>query len=306
MGTSSFAIPSFNSLLSDPSFDIVSVFTNPDRPSSRGQKVLKSAVSRNLEGKYKGKILKPKSMKDKKMVDIIKEMKPDLIYVVSYGQILPEAILNIPKFGCINLHASLLPIYRGPSPIQMSILEGADKTGVTFFKLTKGVDDGPIIWSEEVPLSGNETYESLHDYLSVFGSKLVSNVLKKYVNGEIEPVEQDHSLMSRSVMIHKKDGLIEWGFSSAEQIERDVRAYCPWPGTYTKFKKKNLKILEVRVCEKRPHMLPGTVFMENGRCFVRAKNKSVELLEIQLEGKKRSTILEFVNGHKDFVSTILD
>jgi len=174
MGTSEFAVPCFERVLNDSDFEVVGVFTQPDRPSGRGNKIKHSPVKDLLLADFQDiPIFQPESMKTQEISEFITSLSVDMIFIVSYGHILPERILTIPKYGCVNLHASALPLLRGSSPLEGAILQGLDKTGVTFFKLSVGVDDGDIIWQETVPLKKDETCIELHDHLAQFGANLV-------------------------------------------------------------------------------------------------------------------------------------
>ena len=214
--------------------------------------------------------------------------------------------MEIPRFGCVNLHASLLPLLRGSSPIQSAILQGFNKTGITYFRLKKGIDDGDIIWKEEVPLDEKENASTLHDHLAMLGGTVSVSVLKKYITGEIKATEQDNKQATYCSKLKRIDGEIIWASFSADEIERQTRAFNPWPGSFTYFIGKRMKIFGGEVCEERVHKLPGTVFLtSDSKIAVRAKNKSLILKEVQLDGKKRCSIESFVRGYGDFTKSFL-
>jgi len=307
MGTSAFAVPSFESILESDKFEVLAVFTQPDKNFGRKQIKKASDVKELLINKHPDiPVFQPNNLKNSETKEQIEKLNPDIIFVISYGHLLPIDILEIPKLACINLHASLLPKLRGASPINNAILEGFEKTGISFFKLEKGMDDGDIIWKEEIPLLGNEYANELHDYLKEFGAKLSSNVLYQYANSKLQEKSQKNSEATYCNKLNREDGLIQWGLYDAEYIERQVRAFTPWPGTYTNFKNKRLKIFEVELSEERPHKLPGTVFLTaSNKVAVRAKNKSLILKTVQLEGKGKCNIESILNGYNDFLETIL-
>jgi len=307
MGTSEFAIPSFEKIILDDRFEVVGLFTQPDRKKGRNQKLSPSPVKEFISSKFPQiKIYTPNRLRDAQNIELIQSLSPDLIFIISYGHILSREILNIPKFGCINLHASLLPKLRGSSPINNAILEGSEKTGVTFFILTENIDDGDIIWKEEVPLINKEDAQKLHNHLAQLGAKTCCNVLYKYINGELIGEVQDHDQSTHCKKLSREDGEIKWKFDDADYIEKQVRAYNPWPGTYTYFGKKRLKIFEVELSEDRPHKLPGTVFVtEDKRIAVRAKTKSIILKTVQLEGKQKVSIEDLIQGYPNITNNIL-
>ncbi|MDO8435818.1 MAG: methionyl-tRNA formyltransferase, partial [bacterium] len=206
----------------------------------------------------------------------ILKFKPDLIILAAYGQILPKEILDIPKYGSINVHPSLLPRWRGPSPIQSAILANDQKTGVSIIKMTEKVDKGPILGQKEIGLTGKETYLDLHNRLGEMGSNLLIEIIQKWIKDEIKPEPQDDSKAVYSKIIKKEDGKIDWE-KPAEEIERKIRALNPWPGTYTIQQGKILKILKVEI--------------SNGKLIIK---------EIQPEGKKPMSFEDFLRGYPDF------
>jgi methionyl-tRNA formyltransferase len=307
MGTSAFAVPAFSKILDDSDFEIVGVFTQPDRRSGRGQEIQVSSV-KDLVTKERSEvnIYQPQTLRTEESLSLVRSLNPDLIFIVSYGHILPQNILDIPRLGCVNLHASLLPKFRGASPINSAILSGLELTGITFFKLGLGIDDGAIIWQEKVPLTLDETYLDLHNHLAFLGSNVVSKVLKSYFLGQLNLITQNHKDASKCGIIRKDDGEIKWSFLDAEYIERMVRAYTPWPSAYTFFNGKRLKILSAEVSNERPHSLPGTVFItKDNSVAVRAKNKSLIVKNLQIEGKSPVLCTEFIKGYNDFIGCCL-
>jgi methionyl-tRNA formyltransferase len=206
----------------------------------------------------------------------IKRIKPDLIIVANFGQILPQEILDIPQYGCLNVHPSLLPKYRGASPVQSAVLNGEAKTGVTIIFMDAQIDHGPILAQKETIIGPNETYSQLHDRLAALGAELLIDTLPDWIAGRIELREQDHKLAIYTKILTREDGKIDWR-KSDEEIERQIRAFNPWPGTYTIWQKKRIKILKG--------------MMENGK---------LRIMEVQPEGKKSMSFEAFLRGHKNF------
>ncbi len=306
MGTPEFAVPILNSLIEK--YKIISVVTQPDKKVGRKQIINQSPVKK-LAIKNNIKVLQPEQIRgNNEFIKAIKELKPDLIIVAAYGLILPKEILNIPQYKVINVHASLLPNYRGASPIQTAILNGDSKTGVTIMLVNEKMDQGDIIAQAETPISPNETSETLHDKLSDLGAKLLTKTLPKYLDGEIEPQKQDDSKASYCQLITKADGKINWQ-KSAIEIERQVRALNPWPGTWTIWQNKNLKILETEILN--PDV--GCAESEIGKTFLTAqkelaincKKGSLLLKKLQLEGKKNMTDKELINGYPGIIGANL-
>ena len=243
------------------------------------------------------------------LIEKLKYLKPDLAIIAAYGKILPKEILEIPRHGFINVHPSLLPKYRGASPIQYAILKGDKKTGVTIMKIDEKMDHGPILEKSEIQISKSETYETLSKKLAKLGAKLLIKIIPDYVLGKIKPLEQEHKKATYTKIIKKEDGKINWS-KSAEEIERMTRAYYPWPSAYTKLKIKSekfkiVKIIEVEICKENNHTIGEVFLTENNRLAIKCGIGSLIIKKLQLEGGKILTAKEFLNGHKDFVSSIL-
>ena len=264
LGTPEFSAVILEALINSD-HEIAAVITNPDAPIGRKQILTPSPV---------------KIIAEKNKIPIIKleeiQKDADLAIVAAYGKIIPKNILNIPRYGTINVHPSLLPKYRGASPIQNTILNGDKKTGVTIMKLDEEMDHGPILAQAELPIAGNDTYESLSQKLTILGEKLLIKTIPDYVSGKIKPVEQKHAEATYTKIIKKEDGKIDWS-KSATEIERIIRAFYPWPAAWAIWEGKVLKILEAEV-----------------------RGDNLEIKKLQLEGGKILSIKEFLNGHKDF------
>ena len=229
MGTPDFAVPVLEKLSGN--FKIAGVITQPDRPSGRGRKLIPSAVkvcaeSLNLE------LFQPENVNSKSTLEKINNWKPDLIAVAAFGQILSPKLLALPKYGCLNIHASLLPHWRGASPINAAILNGDLNSGVTIMKMAEGLDDGPILAQESTPIQPRETAGSLSERLSSMGADLLVKTIPPFISGEILSIEQDHSKSTYSYMLKRKDGLLDF-HQKAGDLARQVRAFSPWPGTFT-------------------------------------------------------------------------
>ena len=295
MGTPEFALAGLKSLITEKSYDIVGVFTQPDKAVGRNQiisfpPVKRLALENNLS------VFQPEKIKD--ALETIKNLKPDLIVVIAYGKIIPQSILDIPTYGCINVHASLLPKYRGAACLNAPILNGDKETGVTIMKMEAGLDTGPILRKAVMKLNGNENLETVHDTLSNLGAELLVPTLNDFVNGKIEPKIQDESQASYIKTLNKEDGKIDWT-KSAQEIERQVRAYNPWPGTYTNDGDKSIKIIGVenKVLATNNHQI-GEAFVDNGRLVIQCGQDSLVILRLQAAGKKPMTSLEFLRGNK--------
>lgn len=302
IGTPDFGILSLKELIKDNQFDVVAVITQPDMHVGRKQ-ILTPPPVKEVAQNYSLPVLQPKNIS--KITKDIKKLRPDLIVVIAYVQIIPEKILKIPKFGCINLHASLLPKYRGAAVIQAPILNGDKETGITIMKLDKGLDTGPILAQAVLNIKPNETAGTLYDKLSQLGSEQLITTLKKYIAGRIKPREQDESRAGYIGQIKKKDGLIDWSREAVE-IERKIRAMTPWPSAWAYWNNKMIKILQVQQKSLEINSYkPGKTFLYNGGLAVQCGKDALIIKKLQLEGKKEMTSEEFSRGQKDFIGTVL-
>lgn len=303
-GTPSFALPSLSSLLQGPD-QVVAVVTQPDRKKGRGQKLSPSPVKAfALE---KGiKVFQPEKVKEESFQEKLRELRPHLIVVVAFGQILPKSILDLPDYGCINVHASLLPKYRGAAPIAWAILNGEKATGVTIMKMDEGMDTGDILSQSEVLIEREETAETLEKKLSLLGANLLVEIIEKIKKGEVFPIPQDHAQATYAPPLKKEDGKIDWR-RDAEFIDRQVRAFNPWPGAFTRWNHRLLKIFRGKV-RSHPHTgEPGRVLWV-GSDFIEVATgeDSFIIQEVQLEGKKRMGVREFLLGHPVAVGTCFE
>ena len=296
MGTPDFSVNALENIVK-AGHDVVGVITQPDKPKGRGGKmqytpVKEKALELGLD------VYQPQRVKETEFIEKLKEMNPDAIVVIAFGQILPKAILDMPKYGCINVHASLLPKYRGAAPIQWSVIDGEKETGVTTMYMNEGLDTGDIIDKVVVPIDKKETGRSLFDKLAIEGGKLILKTLIELENGTAVRTPQDDSKSNYAGMINKQLGKIDFN-KSANEIERLIRGLNPWPSAYTKMDGKTLKIWDADVDDSENDSAPGTI-TEVGKDFIRvATGKgSLKILELQLEGKKRMKTRDFLNGAK--------
>lgn len=301
IGTPDFAVPGFKALLKNNSFEIMAVITQPDKKTGRKQTLSSPPVKKEAE-KNNIKVWQPYKITE--IVPQIKKLNPDLIVVVAYGQLIPKSILDIPKFGCFNVHASLLPKYRGAAAIQAPLLNGDKKTGVTIMKMDSGLDTGPVLKQTEIEISPNETASTLHDKLAQSGANILAQSLLDYINNKTKPKKQEEEKAIYVSQLKKEDGLINWQ-NSAEKIERMVRALSPWPGTYTKYKQKTLKILEIESIIEINNRTAGEVFLFNQKMAIQCGQDSLLIARLQLEGAKEMPASDFLKGRPDIEGTIL-
>lgn len=303
MGTPDFAVTALEELAKH--HEVLAVVTQPDKKKGRGKAfafppVKEKAIELNIP------VYQPVKVRDEEFVAFLKELAPDCIVVAAFGQLLPETILNIPKYGCINIHASLLPKYRGAAPIQWSIIDGEEKTGVTTMYMAKGLDTGDMLLKEEVVLDPKENANTLHDKLAKVGGELIVKTLEGLEAGNIERKVQDDSLSCYASMIHKDLGEINWSNKTAKEIERLVRGLYEWPSAYTYFKGKILKIWEADVAKGNTEFKPGQVIEVTKKSIaIQCKEDALLLNEVQLQGKKRMAMQAFLLGNKIQVGDFL-
>lgn len=241
MGTPEFAVPSLRALLESPAFEVVCVVTQPDRPAGRGQR-LQAPPVKQVALEHGVPILQPHKLREAGVFEQLEAYAPDLIVVAAFGQILRQNVLDLPRYGCINVHASLLPRWRGAAPIQAAIRAGDSQTGITIMQMDAGLDTGPMLRQRAIPIAPDETGQSLHDKLAALGGALLVETLCDYLDGKIVPQPQADSAHTYAPMLKKEDGRINWA-DSAAAIARQVRAYYPYPVTYTEWDGQLLKIL---------------------------------------------------------------
>jgi len=297
MGTAALSCASLTTLARDPQFSVAAVVTQPDRPKGRDLKLQPSPVKRLAE-QLELPVLQPARTRDGKFIAELRALQPGLIVVAAYGQILPPAILDLPSHGCLNVHASLLPKYRGAAPIQWAIANGDAETGVTIMKMDAGLDTGPILTQQRAPILPEDDSAALHDRLAKLGAELLVQTIPGYVAGEIQPTPQPVEDVSLAPKIKKEDGRIDWNLP-AEKIRNRLRAFTPWPGAYTFFKAEPrpllLKIWKMQSADKVGE--PRTVLSaDKDGIVVACGQNALRILELQREGGRRLTAEPFLAG----------
>jgi methionyl-tRNA formyltransferase len=313
IGTPTFAVPSLKHLINDKQFDIIAVVTQPDKKIGRKQILTPTPVKVEAE-KFRIPVYQPEKISDEGLR--MANFRPDLIIVVAYAQIIPENILNIPKYGIVNVHGSLLPKYRGASCIQAAILNGDKKTGVTIMKMDKGLDTGPILAQSLIDILPTDTTGSLYEKLSELGAKTLLPTLKEYIAGKIKPRPQNHSCASYVGLLKKQDGKIDWE-KSAVKVERFIRAMTPWPSAFTIIDARTQTaddrnrnwILKILRAEYEPlkvnNYKVGELFSRGNKLAVQCGKDALIIKKLQLEGKKELTAEEFLRGYKKLIGCVL-
>ncbi|MDE6663596.1 MAG: methionyl-tRNA formyltransferase [Lachnospiraceae bacterium] len=306
MGTPEFSVGALESII-QAGHQVLLVVTQPDKPKGRGKEMQMTPV-KECALKYDIPVFQPLKIKTPEAVDKLREYDADVFVVAAFGQFLSEEILNMPKYGCINIHASLLPRYRGAGPIQRVILNGEKETGITIMQMDKGIDTGDMLLQSRIKIDEKETGDSLHDKLAAEGARLIVEALPKIEAGELTAVKQNDEESCYAKMLQKSMGRIDWSMS-AEEIERMVRAFNSWPGTYTSYNGKTLKIWESDVCEKElaeKNVAVGTITaVESDAVYVKTGDKDLKITHLQLEGKKRMAVKDFLLGCKMKVGEVL-
>lgn len=299
-GTPDFAVAPLVSLIAS-GYGVVAVYTQPDRPAGRGREPRPSPVKQKaLE--HQIPVFQPESLKSQAAQDALRELRPDLMVVTAYGLLLPQAVLEIPRMGCINIHASLLPRWRGAAPIQRAILAGDRQTGITIMQMDEGLDTGAMLATQACLISDDETGASLHDRLMVMGAETLINMLPDFIAGKITPQKQDEALATYAHKLSKQEAEIDWLLPAA-QIDRAVRAYNAWPVAFTYWRKKNqreaLRIWRSEVLSAAANAAaPGTV-LRCGREGIEVSTGDgvLRLLQVQPSGKKMMGAADFANAH---------
>ena len=317
MGTPQFAVPVLVTLIAgskpglvlQEGYEIVTVITRPDKPSGRGKEVVYSPV-KQLALSQEIPVWQPGSLKRQENIEMLAAYQSDLFIVAAFGQILPQAVLDLPRYGTLNIHASLLPKYRGVSPISEAILQGDTETGVTIMLIDAGVDTGPILLQRAIPIAEDDTTGSLTLKLAALGASALLEALPLWVQGKITPQPQDERFASHTHRLHKEDGKIDWN-RPADVLARTVRAFTPWPGAYTNWGNKILKIISAHTIQSDPgsEARAGAVSLrkENGlQTLIVATGKGLLNLEkLQLEGKKVTSADEFLRGYSHIIGEVL-
>lgn len=306
MGSPQFAVPTLAALVKD--YHVLGVYTQPDKPAGRGKTltavpVAQWAAERGLP------IYQPRSFrKDPTAIEQLRALQPDVIVVAAYGLILPQAVLDIPRFGCVNVHGSILPRHRGAAPISAAILAGDAETGITIMQMDAGMDTGPMLSVGREPIRSDDTTASLSERLSLLGAQLLIDTLPGYLNGDIQPQAQPDEGITYCPKINKSDAQIDWT-KSAIEIDRMVRAYSPWPGAFTAWNGQLVKVLKTGIRNQelgiRDQGSGAVLRLEDGAIGVVTGDGVLELIEIQLAGRKAMSARDFVRGQPNFINAHL-
>lgn len=296
MGTPDFSVGTLEALI-DAGHDVVLAVTQPDKPKGRGKEMQFTPV-KECALKYNIPVYQPRRVREPECIEELRKYEADIMVVVAFGQILPKEILEMTKYGCVNVHASLLPKYRGAAPIQWSIIDGEAVTGVTTMQMNEGLDTGDMLLKVEIPIEEKETGGSLHDKLAEAGAKLCVETLKKLEVGTITPIPQGETTTSYAKMLDKQLGNIDWSKSGVE-IERLIRGLSPWPSAYTNWNEKVMKIWDATCVSCDAKAEPGTIVQVKKDAFlVQTGEEALEVRELQIPGKKRMDAGAFLRGYQ--------
>lgn len=307
VGTPEFAVPALRHLILND-YQVVAVYTQPDKPSGRGRQSVSSPVKKAAQA-FHLPVIQPTSLKKAEAVAGLADFQPDIIVVAAFGQILPEAVLNIPGFGAINIHPSLLPRHRGASPIASAILAGDEFTGVSIMLMDKGLDTGPVLSRAQIPISDRDSTGSLTPKLSLIAAHLLQNVLSSWTRGQLTPQPQDEARATYSSTIAKEAGEIDWHLPATD-IWRRVRAFHPWPDSYTRWQGKMLKIIEAVPLPHVKKVKVGQVVATPDEGLktgfgISTGDGILGILQVQLEGKRLMSASEFLRGQRQFIGVVL-
>lgn len=305
MGTPDFSVGTLEALI-EAGHEVVLAVTQPDKPKGRGKEMQFTPV-KECARKHNIPVFQPSKVREPACIEELRKYEADIMVVVAFGQILPKEILEMVPYGCVNVHASLLPKYRGAAPIQWSIINGETVTGVTTMQMNEGLDTGDMLLKVEVPIEEKETGGSLHDKLSLAGAKLCVDTLDGLQRGDITPIPQEDSTTSYAKMLDKQLGNIDWT-KRAVEIERLIRGLTPWPSAYTNWNGKVMKIWDAKVsadCESMKQV-PGTIIKVDKHSFsVQTGEGALEIRELQIPGKKRMEADAFLRGYQVQTGTLL-
>lgn len=298
-GTPDFAAKHLTALLAS-SHQVVAVYTQPDRPAGRGKKLQSSPV-KQLAEEAQIPIYQPSSLKNSEAQQALASLNFDIMVVVAYGLILPKAVLEIPARGCINVHGSILPKWRGAAPIQRSVWAGDEQTGVTIMQMDEGLDTGDMLLKKYLPIEATDTSASLYDKLAELGPKGLLETLDNL--DEISPEPQDNGLASYAHKLDKTEGLINWS-DSAEQLDRNIRAFNPWPGTWFEIDSKNIKVWEAQVVPEKTKQAPGTIISsDKSGLKIQTGTNILNITQLQIPGKKRQPVSDILNAKPQWFVT---
>src|SRR5438034_10536203 len=294
IGTGEIGVPAMQALVQSSAHQFIGVVTQPDKPVGRDYRIEPPAIKKAL-AEAKMSILQPARIKDRQSIEEIRALMPDVIAVMAYGQILPRDVLEIPRIACVNLHASLLPRWRGAAPIQAAIAAGDSETGITVIYMDEGLDTGDILLQRKIDILPAETGGSLPARLAKLAPNALFDSLRLLAEGNAPRIPQDNILATYASKLKREDGRIDWS-EPAEAIERQVRAFNPWPGAFIKLGGRNLKIFSASIVDLRGK--PGEILRSEKELVIAAGKDALSLGEVQLEGKRQMSAAEFLRGHR--------
>lgn len=305
MGTPDFSVPCLEALVANPAHEVLAVVTQTDKPVGRSKKLVfppvkQAAVSHNIE------VLQPEKIKNKEFVEVLAQYNADIFIIAAYGQILSEQILSLPKYGCINVHASLLPKYRGASPIQSAIINGETVTGVTIMQMDKGLDTGDMLYKKEIEIDKDDTGGSLHDKLSIAGAEALKEALDLIEKNALTPQKQNGESATYAPLLNKEMGRIDWA-QPPKRIVDLIRGLDPWPGAYTIYKNEKIKIWKAEICGQMSSGNCGEIIKtsKSEGIYVSANGGAVLITELQAAGGKRMKAADYLKGNEILLNTIL-
>jgi methionyl-tRNA formyltransferase len=302
-GTPEFAVPALEALCISH-HQVAAVYTQPDRPAGRGRLLTASPVKVCAQ-RYGLPVIQPLNFREVSAVEQLRSYQPDVMVVAAYGLILPQAVLDIPRMGCINIHASLLPRWRGAAPIQRAILAGDAETGVTIMRMEAGLDTGPMLKKQAFALTGHDTAASVHDRLAVLGGTLLMPMLDDLPNALNEAIPQPQEGVTYAKKLSKDEALLDWSVS-AEQLDKQIRAFNPWPIAETRLDNQQLRVWRAEVMPSVHNKAPGTVLAANSQGIqVACGSDTLNLLEVQLAGRNRLSAAEFIKSHHQLIGVQL-
>lgn len=297
-GTPEFAAEALTALINSE-HEVIAVYTQPDRPAGRGRK-LKASPVKEVAEKYNLPIYQPESLKSESDQQQLRELNPDVMIVAAYGLILPQVVLDIPRMGCLNIHASLLPRWRGAAPIQRAILAGDTETGITIMQMNAGLDTGDMLSTSTCPIEQSETAGSLHDKLATLGASSLLKTLDQLLSGKIKAVKQDDSQASYAHKLEKQEAQLDWTLS-AEQLDRQIRAFNPWPVAFFLVDDQTVRVWDAEIIDKQG--AAGTVLQANKNGVdIACGHNSLRLLKLQPPGKKAMDVASFLNGRSEWLT----
>ena len=293
IGTGEIGVPTLQALLRSSEHQLVGIVTQPDKPAGRDQRIEPPPIKKALAGTTM-LILQPARIKDRQAIEEIRALQPDVIVVLAYGQILPRDLLEIPSVACLNLHASLLPCWRGAAPIQAAIAAGDRETGITVMYMDEGLDTGDTLLQRKIDILPNDTGGSLHDRLALIAPDALLESLRMLSAGNAPRIPQDKALATTAPKLKREDGRIDWS-EPAESIEQKIRAFNPWPGAFMKLGSQNLKVFSATIVDLSGK--PGETLRSEKDLVIAAGKRALSLSEVQLEGKRRMRAADFLRGH---------